>query len=884
MEILDLSVMRGPNYWSNYRHTVIVMKLDIGELENFPSNKISGFNERLKKLIPSLYEHCCSEGHKGGFFERLDEGTWMGHVVEHIAIEIQTLAGMYCGYGRTRVTKTTGIYNVVYAYENERAGLYAGRLAVNIADKLITGEDIPIAEEIEKLRKMGIRDHLGPSTGSIVEEAKKRNIPYRKTGNGSLILFGQGINQKKIKATMTSSTSSIGVEIACDKEETKRILSGAYIPMPVGDVASSKEELFQIIEEIGFPLALKPIDGNHGRGVTTHIETHEQALEAFQLAQTISQEVIVERFIKGYDFRFLLINYKLVAVAERTPAMVMGDGVSTIQQLINETNKDPNRGECHEKNLTLIKVDEVTKKILKGKNLTLESVIPLGEILLLKDTANLSTGGTSKDVTDLVHPFNILLAERIARLMNLDICGIDVVAENVEVPITEKTGAIIEVNACPGFRMHLCPAKGLARNVAAPVIDMLYPDNKNARIPLIAVTGTNGKTTTTRLIAHIARQAGHKVGFTTTDGIYIQEQLIHKGDCSGPVSAETVLSEPTIDFAVLECARGGIIRHGLGFDHCNVSIVTNVTEDHLGLEDIETMEEMAQVKMVVPRSTFEYGHAILNAEDDIVYGMKKDLQCRIGLFSLDPTNERVQQHCQTGGLACIVEDNYIVICNGQWKMRVCKVKEVPITLSGRATSMIKNVLPCVLTAFIQGFDLEVVREALKTFIPSPEYTPGRMNIFKFKDFELMIDYAHNTGGFMEMKSFIDNVDSPCKIGIITGVGDRRDEDIMHVGNLAGQAFDEIIIRHDADLRGRTEKEITDLLMQGITEVSPAMPVAVISDEKDAIKYAIDIAKPGTFIMVCSDSVQKSIEFVTALVEKEKEREMHAPEYILSKAS
>lgn len=884
MRILDLQVMKGPNIWSNYRHKVIIMKIDLEELEELPTNKINGFYERIKEALPSLQSHRCSEGHEGGFFERVKGGTWMGHVIEHIALELQTLAGKDCGYGRTRSTKEKGVYNVTFAYEEERAGLYAATAAVRTAEKLIAGEPCDVTEDVKELERIHVRDGLGPSTMSIIDEAKKRGIPYRRIDNGSFILFGQGSRQKKIRATMTSLTSSIGVETACDKEETKSVLERAHIPVPCGEVIRSEEGLQDVIDHLGFPLVIKPIDGNHGRGVTTNIQDLEGAKKAMKLAQSISKEVIAERFIKGSDFRFLLINYKLVAVAKRTPAMVMGDGRSTISELIEQTNKDPNRGECHEKVMTTIKVDSVTEKILASKQLTLSSVLPIGEILFLKDTANISTGGTSKDMTDLVHPYNVLMAERIARIINLDICGIDVVAEDITVPLNGRNGAVIEVNACPGFRMHLCPSSGLPRNVAAPVIDMLFPDNAPSRIPVVSVTGTNGKTTTARLIAHMAKENGHSVGLTTTDGIYIKDHNIHPGDCTGSMSAETVLTDPTVDFAVLECARGGIIRSGLGFDHCNISIVTNVSEDHLGLKGIETVEEMAKVKAVIPRSTFDDGFAILNADDDLVFAMGDDLDCNIALFSMDENNERVKRHCERGGLAAVVSGDTLRICDGRWKTTVCRISEVPITFGGKASCMIKNLMPAVLAGYISKFSIEVIRKALHSFVPSPALTPGRMNVFHFRNFDIMLDYAHNTGGFVELKEFMSRVVSPCKIGIITGVGDRRDEDIRNLGSLAAKIFDEIIIRHDADLRGRTQEELTKLLMEGISESKASMPVAVVSKEEDAIRYAIDIAKPGSFIVTCTDSVQGCIDFITDLKKKEEDNIRLLPQYVLSKAS
>jgi len=870
MKVLEIKTMKGPNFWSNYRHQLIVLKIDLGEMEEFPTNKIPGFAERIKLCMPSLFSHRCSEDYEGGFFVRVQDGTWMGHVIEHIALEIQTLAGMQCGFGRTRSTGERGIYTIIFTYEIEEAGVYAAGAAVSIARKLISGEAFDLNEHITYLKRIHTRKSFGPSTQSIINEAKKRNIPYRNLENGSMVLFGQGVNQKMIRASMTSNTSNWGVETAGDKEETKRLLAKAYIPVPEGMTIYNETELIEAIQKLEFPLVIKPVDGNHGRGITTNIRSATQALEAFNLAKTISRELIVEKYISGEDFRFLVINYKLVAVAKRTPAMVMGDGVSTVYKLIELTNMDPNRGEGHEKMLTAISIDSVTEKALKNKNLSLDSVVPLGEILYLRDTANLSTGGTSTDLTDEVHPYNVFMAERIARLMNLDICGIDVVARDVSVPLRAANGGIVEVNACPGFRMHLNPSKGMARNVAEPVIDMLFPDNRPSRIPIIAVTGTNGKTTTTRLIAHMAKTAGYRVGYTTTEGIYIQDHMINYGDCTGSQSAATVLSDPTVDFAVLECARGGILRSGLGFDHCDISIVTNISEDHLGLKGIKTLAEMAKVKSVVPKSTFDQGYAILNADDDLVFEMSEELYCNIALFSVDATNTRVKKHCDEGGLAAIIEKGYLTICKGSWKIRVARVESIPLTIGGKAECMVKNILPSVLAAIIQNFKIEDIRMALQTFIPSPEHTPGRMNIFKFRNFELMVDYAHNTGGFEELGAFMKKVDAAHKVGIITGVGDRRDEDIRNLGILSGKMFGEIIIRHDKDMRGRPESEVTALLLEGIRMTNAGAPVVVISDETEAIQYAIDNAKLNSFIVVSTDAIYESIDYIRNMLAKEEE--------------
>jgi cyanophycin synthetase len=853
--------MRGPNYWSNYRRQLIVMKLDLQESEEFPTNKIEGFSERIESLIPSLYDHRCSEKRPGGFFERVKEGTWLGHVVEHVALELQTLAGMSCGFGRTRSASEKGVYNVVFSYQVEAAGIYAAKAAVAIVEALKSNTPTDIAEYITELSRINRNEGVGPSTQSIINAAKKRDIPYHRLDNNSLIMFGQGVNQKVIDATMAATTSSIGVELAADKEATRNLLKEAYIPVPDGLLVSNKEELFEVISRLGFPVVIKPVNGNHGRGITTNIQTPAVAMEALKKAQEISDEVIVERFIKGMDYRFLVINYKLEAVSRRTPAMVVGDGNSTIQQLIDTTNSDPRRGEGHEKVLTKITVDSQTECILKRNGFTLDTILPSGEVLGLKDTANLSTGGTATDVTDMVHPQNIFMAERIARLMNLDICGIDIMAEDVTQPITENTGAVLEVNAGPGFRMHLSPARGTARNVGEPVIKMLFPEGKPSRIPLIAITGTNGKTTTTRLIAQFAKSAGHITGYTTTDGIYINDQLVYAGDCSGPSSAQAVLRDPLVDFAVLECARGGILRSGLGFDKCNISIITNITEDHLGLNGINTLEELAKVKSVVARSTFDNGYAILNADDDIVYPIKDELDCHIALFSMYDNNPRIEAHCDSGGWAAIIEKGYFTICKGEWRIRVAKVNQVPLTFEGSATCMIKNILPAILAASISDFDIKVLRKALLSFVPGPELTPGRMNIFNVGDFKVMIDYVHNPDGFKELQQFMKQQTAAEKVGIIGCSGDRRDSDIREMGAWAGKIFDKIIIRHDKDGRGRSNQQLTELITDGIVSVKPDAAIEVISDEVEALAFAMRQAHKGTFIVLGSDDIKGSTDYV-----------------------
>lgn len=868
MKIVNINVMRGPNYWSIRRHKLVVMVLDLEDLEELPTNKITGFRERLEAMFPTMIEHRCSIGTTGGFFQRVDEGTWMGHVIEHIALEIQSSAGMNVGFGRTRDYGEKGVYNVVFDYLEEKVGVFAAKSAVKIAQSLIDNTEYDLESDIQEMREIREKERLGPSTASIIDEAVSRGIPWMRLNKYSLCQLGYGANQKRIQATVTSQTSSIGVELACDKEDTKFLLEQSEIPVPKGDIIRTEEGLDDAIKRIGYPLVIKPINGNHGRGITANINDKESALVAFEAAKNISRSVIVERYIVGEDYRLLVINNKFVAAAKRTPARVVGDGKSTIQELVNEVNKSPKRGFGHEKVLTYIKIDEMSKTILSNKEYTVETVLQEGEILNLKDTANLSTGGTSEDVTDIVHPYNIFMAERISKIIGLDICGIDIMTSNISEPLPDTKGAVLEVNAAPGFRMHLDPAFGLPRNIAAPVIDMLFPQGTNATIPIVAVTGTNGKTTTTRLIAHLFKIKGFKVGYTTTDGIYIQNRLLVKGDCTGPQSAEFVLRDPTVNFAVLESARGGLLRAGLGFSQCDVGIVTNVAEDHLGLKGIHTIEQLAKVKAVIPESVAPDGYAILNADDEIVYNMKSNLKCNVALFSMNENNARIKKHAKRGGISAIYENGYITICKGEWKLRITKAVNVPLTMGGKAIFMIQNILPAVISAFVQNIKIEDISVGLESFIPSPSQTPGRLNFFEFKNFNLLLDYAHNPAGLRALQKLVERMDGKPKVGIIAGIGDRRREDNVEIGRIAAEMFDEIIIRQDKNLRGKTESELIGLLEEGVKLVIPKKPILIIPSEREAINHALKSAKKGSLIVLCSDVVPDALEQVMKFKEEE----------------
>jgi len=871
MEILEIRTLRGPNYWSGYWKKLIIMRLDIGEYEDKPSDKIEGFYGRMNEVMPSLLSHGCSYGEEGGFLRRVQEGTWAGHIIEHFALELQTLAGMDTGYGRTRETGQRGVYNVVFSYHEEEVGRYAARAAVRLF--LVLAEGVPIdeikralAEDIRKMREIREEVRFGPSTASIVEEAASRGIPYIRLNDQSLVQLGYGIYQKRIQATTTAQTSMIAVDIAGNKHATKTLLGDMGVPVPKGYRIREIDELEDVLERVGFPAVIKPLDGNHGKGATVGIKSLEEARIAWERAKEYSRWVIVEQQLQGSDFRALVVNNRLIAVAERVPANVTGDGRHTIRELIEITNRDPRRGYGHENVLTQIDIDGQTMRLIKNAGYELDSVLPEGERLFLKTTANISTGGTAIDVTDEVHPKNVFLFERIAKIIGLDVAGIDIIAPNVSEPLKENGGGIIEVNAAPGFRMHLSPSEGIGRNVAEHVVDMLFPPGTPSRIPIFAITGTNGKTTTTRLIAHILRNSGRAVGFTTTDGTYIGNEQILTGDNTGPVSAQLVLKDPTVEVAVLETARGGIIRSGLGFDYCDVGVVLNVAADHLGLKDVNTLEDLARVKSVVPRAVGKRGYAVLNAEDELVYQMKELVSGTVVCFSLDENNPNIVRRAERGRISCVYENGYITILKGKWKVRIEKVVNIPLTYGGKAEFMIQNVLAATLACFVHGVSIEDIRVGLTTFNAGLAQTPGRLNFIDVGQATVLMDYAHNPAGFRSLVRFISKLPHKYRTVILTVPGDRRDEDIREMGQIAGEAFDRIVIRSGHYLRGRSADEVARLLGEGIAGSGRNPQVRVIPDGREAFRHSIKYARKGELIVTLADIVPNDISFVQEIRE------------------
>jgi cyanophycin synthetase len=866
MRILKIQTLRGPNYWSIRRHKLVVMRLDLEELAEKPSNEIPGFYEGLVATLPSLEEHFCSPGVRGGFLSRVNKGTMMGHIIEHVALELQQLAGMYVGFGRTRETATPGVYQVVIEYLDEQAGRYAARAAVRLCQSIIeTGSYSrnDLEQDLKDLQDLARDAALGPSTETLVKEAEARDIPWMPLGARAMIQLGYGVHQKRVQATLSDYSGILGVELACDKEGTKQILRDAGVPVPRGTVVHFLDELEGAIEDIGgYPIVIKPLDGNHGRGITIDINSWNEAEQAYDIAKDVSRAVIVEHFYRGRDHRVLVINGKVVAVAERVPANVMGDGKSTVQELIDRTNLDPNRGEGHDNVLTKIVVDRTSMDLLQRQGYTLETVLNPGEICYLRATANLSTGGIAVDRTDDIHPENIWLAQRVAKIIGLDIAGIDVVTPDITQPLREVDGVIVEVNAAPGFRMHVCPSVGLPRNVAAPVMDMLFPNGKSGRIPIVSITGTNGKTTTTRLIAHIYRQTGQVVGYTTTDGIYVDDHVVEKGDTTGPQSAQVILKDPTVEVAVLETARGGILRSGLAFESCDVGVVLNISADHLGIGDIETIEQMAQLKSVVVEAVSPKGYAVLNADDPLVAGMAARVKGQVAYFSMNPANELVKNHTQSGGLAAVYENGYLSILKGDWTLRIEQAVHLPVTMDGRAPFMIANALAASLAAFAQGVPIEAIRAALLTFRASVNQTPGRMNLFNLGHYHALVDYAHNAASYEALGGFVCNWPGE-RIGVVGGPGDRRDEDFMELGKLAAKIFDRIIIKEDDDLRGRPSGQAAELISKGISQENPNCRYETILKETDAVNTALDQAPPGGLVVILPETVSRAISLIEA---------------------
>jgi cyanophycin synthetase len=896
LRIIETRILRGPNYWA--REPVVRMVVDLGVLEEYPSDKIPGFTDALVGLLPSLEDHACSLGRRGGFITRLRDGTWAGHIAEHIALELQNLAGTDVRHGKTRSTGEYGRYNVIFEFREEQVGIDAGKIAVALVNRLVAPSDpsvgIDFMAELERLILLAERQAFGPSTQAILDEAASRDIPYIRLDRHSLVQLGQGVHQQRIRATMTSRTSGIAVDIASDKSLTNRLLDSAGLPVPCSALVRTQEEAISAARRLGFPCVVKPLDGNHGRGVHLDLRSDDAVAAAFRgaLAESRSGDLVVESYVAGNDYRCLVIGGKVAAIAERVPASVVADGEHTVRELVDIANQDPRRGIGHEKVLTRIRLDEAAEELVRAQGFGLDDRPPKDTRVKLALTGNMSTGGTSIDRTIEAHPDNVEIAETAAQIVGLDVAGIDFICPDIATPVRETGGAIVEVNAAPGFRMHTHPTEGEPQYVARPVIDGLFPPGSPSRIPIVAVTGTNGKTTTVRMIAHIMKLMGRRVGMTSTDGIVIDGRLTKKGDMSGPKSAQMVLQNPKVDTAVFEVARGGILREGLGYDRNDVAVVTNVSGDHLGLGGIDSLGQLANVKAVVVESVPRSGTAVLNADDSHVYRMGRHCAGRVVLFSMSTAKgedgyDRVDGHTSRGNAAFTLEPTpegeLIVLKHGPRKMPVLYTHLIPATFGGKARMNVANALAAAAAAWAGGAHLHDIRQGLRTFSTSFFQAPGRLNLLDVGGIRVVIDYCHNVDGMRMLADFVErmmaepvskagrvaavpagdgrNGDTGPRrgraIGVIGIPGDRRDDDQREYGAIAASAFDEIIVREDKNLRGRAAGESAAHVIEGVRVartrgMARAAKAEKILEETAAVRTALRRAAPGDLVVCCVD--------------------------------
>ncbi len=890
LRIVEARVYRGGNIWSY--EPAIHLVVDLGVLEGYPSDTIEGFTDGLLELLPGIVNHTCSRGVRGGFVERMREGTWLGHVAEHVALQLQQEVGHDQRRGKTRMVKGhPGRYNVIYGFTDEGVGMAAGRLAVRLVNHLVQSEEaFDFEAELEAFIRRGERTAFGPSTSAILEEAVSRDIPYIRLNSASFVQLGQGVHAQRIRATMTSRTGALAVDIAGDKDLTIQLLGSAGLPVPKQETIRTEQGAVEAARSIGFPVVLKPLDGNHGRGVGLDIGSDEEVREAFRAAKEQSRRgwVIVESFITGKDYRCLIVGGKMRAIAERVPAHVVGDGEHTISELVEITNADPRRGIGHEKVLTKIAIDEAAVERVRWQGFELDDVPPQGTEVKLALTGNMSTGGISIDRTFDAHPDNVEIAEEAAQLVGLDVAGIDFICPDIASPVRETGGAICEVNAAPGFRMHTHPTIGEPQFIARPVVDLLFPPGAPSRVPIIAVTGTNGKSTTSRMIAHIMKGAGRTVGMTTTDGIVIDERLVYKADASGPRSARMVLQNPRVDFAVFEVARGGILREGLGYDRNNVAVVTNVAPDHLGLRGIDTVEQLADVKAVVVEAVPRDGYAVLNADDPLVRRMRRNCSGSVIWFSLASPGSKVRDfiddHCRRGGRAVILDPtergDMIVIRHGRRTMQLAWTHLLPATFGGTAMFNVANAMAAAGAAFAMGTGLYEIRQGLRTFTTSYYLSPGRMNLVDVHNVEVIVDYCHNAPGMRTLGDFIERYTAPragsaelgrpSRIGMVATAGDRRDEDMRELGAAAAEHFDVIIVREDRHLRGRRSGETSALVAEGAKARmaqghARCVQVEIVLDETAAVRHAMTRANPGDLVVLCVDDhagVMQELETMT----------------------
>jgi cyanophycin synthetase len=853
MEFRKVLALRGPNIWANF--TVLEAWVDLGALKDSPSNEIPGFNERLMAWLPTMIEHRCSIGERGGFFERLRRGTYQAHILEHVTLELQSLAGTSVGYGRARETSEDGVYKVVVQYRDEELARACLETARELCLAAVYDRPFDVEAEVAKLHALNEKVRLGPSTGAMVEAARKRGIPTRRLNDDSIVQLGYGACAKRINTAETSQTPATAEAIAQDKELTRSLLRQVGVPVPEGRPVNDSDDAWAAAQEIGGPVVVKPRYGNHGTGVVTNLSTREQVVAGYLHTSNYADYIVVERFVTGEDFRLLVVGGKLVAAARREPAQVVADGVHTIEQLVEEVNRDPRRSIGHSNVLSKIQLDAIELGTLAEQGYGLDSVPGAGTTVILRRNANLSTGGTATDVTDLVHPEIAARAIDAALAVGLDIAGIDVIARDITRPLEVQDGVVVEVNAGPGLRMHLEPSSGKPRAVGEAIIDYLFPDGENGRIPIVAITGVNGKTTTTRLIAHLVKLSGKTVGMTCTDGIVIDGRLIDRGDCSGPQSARAVLMNPRVQAAVLETARGGILREGLGFDVCDVGIVTNIGEgDHLGLAEVETPEKLAQVKRTVIEAVAPWGTGVLNADDPLVSGMPGYCPGSVTFFSRSADSPVIAAHRAKGGRAVFVRDGMLTLAEGALENMLLPVGRVALTLHARIGFQVENVLAATAAAWALELSPATICEALLTFTSDTKTTPGRFNVLHHGGATIIIDYGHNSSALLALGDAIAQLPHERRSIVFAAAGDRRDVDIIRQGTIVGDVFDHVILYEDACNRGRADGVPVGLLRQGLARSTRVSSIYETRGELNAVEHALNGLKPGDLLLIQADTI------------------------------
>jgi cyanophycin synthetase len=851
MKINRVNYLTGPNLYS-FKPTIWI-ELDIEEFEEKPSNLLPGFTDKLLEVIPSLHTHTCSRGYAGGFVERLHEGTWMGHILEHIALEIQHLAGIKVKRGKTITSERKGIYFVTYDYVEPKSGYYAFEAAVEIATAILEGNEVSADSYIQHTSDLYHLHKLGPSTEAIYHAARSRKIPVERIGTNSYLRLGTGRKQKSVQATISSQTSYLAVENSCDKDMTKTLLKGAGLPVPIGDVVSNEYELLQAAEKIGYPLVIKPLKGRQGQNIVTGIQNDEDLLAAFRVVYSEGTQYILERYYAGNDYRFFVVNGELVAASLRLPPIVTGDGFKTIGELIVEENLNSLRGDGHEKAMSKIPLDERTVVHLEKSGYSLQSVLKKGQALEVLGNANLSTGGSAIDVTDEVHPSYRKMAIEAAAAVGLDIAGIDILSTDITVPFVEGEAAILEVNAAPGIRMHLYPSKGKSRDAGGAIVDYLFSSREEAAIPVVAVTGTNGKTTTSRLVAHLLQKENVTVGYTCSDGVWVGDQQLDSGDCSGPRSARKVLSHPSVDVAVLETARGGMLREGLAFRYCDVGIVTNVSEDHLGLNGVETLDDLKRLKQTVAEVVLPEGTCVLNADDPRCVDMAQHTNGEVVFFSLSVMNPEIQKGLENGAKVWYLENDWVMYSENGKAERFLPVSHIPLTINGAARHNIANVLGALAAAHSLGRPLSELRSKVITFLPTENQNRGRFNVENIHGRTIVIDYAHNPAGLKALFETVDQLNNGGRVITVgSAAGDRQDHNIKEMGRIFGTHSDIFIIKEDVNLRGRTPGETVHLLYTGVKESKNKTAVHVYPKEPEAMLQAWEQSQPGDTLVFLYD--------------------------------